>query len=93
LFFDIAASPSQGCDLFTGGFPPNTEYFTFGFSSIDFYANPVGKTVYVDSPPFGFGALGSGYIVSSGGCRYELLSGVVQDAIPCSPGGSCVPPG
>ena len=90
LFYGINFSPIAGCQNFTGGTSPITEYFTFGFSSIDFYANPVGKTVYVDSPPFGFGALGSGYIVSSGGCRYELLSGVVQDAIPCSPGGSCI---
>ena len=89
LFFGIGASPTGGCALFTGGASGSTEYFTFGFSSIDFYANPVGKTVYVDSPPFGFGPLGTGYIVSSGGCRYELISGVVQNAVPCSPGGSC----
>ena len=93
LFYGITVNPDSGCGLFTGGTSANTEYFTFGFSSIDFYANPVGKTVYVDSPPFGFGVLGTGYIVSSGGCRYELISGVVQNAIPCSPGGSCVPPG
>jgi len=30
--------------------------------------------------------------VTSNGCRYELTSGVVQNAVPCSPGGSCASP-
>jgi hypothetical protein len=92
LFFSIAASSTAGCALFTGGTSPNTEYFTFGFSVVDFYTNPVGKSVYVDSPPFGFGLLGTGYIVTSNGCRYELTSGVVQNTQTCSPGGSCLSP-
>ena len=93
LFFSLAASSTAGCSLFTGGTSPNTEYFTFGYSALDFYANPVGKTVYYNSgPPFGIVALGNGYIVTSNGCRYELISGVVQNITACSPGGSCASP-
>jgi len=92
LFFSIAASSTAGCALFTGGTSANTEYFTFGVSAVDFYTNPVGKSVYVNSPPFGFGLLGTGYIVTSNGCRYELISGVVQNIQTCSPGGSCASP-
>lgn len=93
MFFGIAASGTAGCSLFTGGTSPNTEYFTFGFSAVDFYTNPVGKSMYVNSPPpFGFGLLGTGYIVTSNGCRYELASGVVQNRQTCSPGGSCLSP-
>ena len=92
LFFSIAASSTAGCALFTGGTSANTEYFTFGVSAVDFYTNPVGKSVYVNSPPFGFGLLGTGYIVTSNGCRYELISGVVQNIQTCSTGGSCASP-
>ena len=93
FFFSLGASSTAGCSLFTGGTSPNTEYFTFGYSALDFYANPVGKTVYYNSgPPFGIVALGNGYIVTSNGCRYELISGVVQNITACSPGGSCASP-
>ena len=93
LFFSLAISSTVGCSQFTGGTSPNTEYFTFGYSALDFYTNPVGKTVYYNSaPPFGFVPLGNGYIVTSNGCRYELISGVVQNITACSPGGSCASP-
>jgi hypothetical protein len=93
MFFGIAVSPTAGCSVFSSSSsPPTHNFFALGFTAVDFYTNPVGKTVYVDSPPFGFGALGNGYIVSSNGCRFELVAGVVQNAVACVPGGSCISP-
>jgi hypothetical protein len=93
LFFSISANSSAGCSNFTNDLQPTAEYFTLGYTTQDFFINPVGKTVYYDAGlPFGIVPLGVGYIVTSNGCRYELNNGVVLNIEPCLPGGSCVAP-